>query len=531
MSYKKKVLEAPELSADTRVLVEDLINKFKDAYMKNIQNNALYPISEELKEEIMLHINDVYTYLEEKIGAKQKLQDPNFTFGTGSKNRWRSIRLNTFLVYLKQYVYFGIVPMWLSDAELESQRLKLNYNFIWRKEDDADIHSPPLDVLITNDNFFDYRSNNTQGWSKNQLVTYFETNIVPDWNALGAHINPESKVFRRLVKNGLKRSTLKKMVSHYINDKDTELQLYKTIIDAEPCNDDDVDNTGTHHTWLYLLLCYLHTFRTNLKQKLLKAVEKSSTTNRFKWSNLCQPDKLGQRFDMDELRELASLEGIPLFLFLTKRELCAELSKRFQTVIEQKLKVQSRCTNTTSILGDELNDIPPEFFYAYEHNNKVYCDDIRYLKQQFDTNRKNPYDNLPVSTEVVTQVNEWYDHLTRVTNTMEDLFVSPQVQGTSEKSVLSSKAAELGNLLNYVNITLFLESNKETVDRFVHTLFDEEILTNNELYSLNATGGDLVKYKTQIVELLITKIKHELHNGAAYSSIAINTSVVFREIF
>jgi WD domain, G-beta repeat len=276
----------------------------------------------------------------------------------------------------------------------------------------------------------------------------------------------------------------------------------------------------------------------NLWEKLRKSVvdnKEPYNKKRFKWQNLCVPSKLGQTLDEDELRELASMENIPHSMSLSKRELCTELAQRFQTVIEQKTRIEPKCINVKSIMGEDVNDIAPEFFYTYLHNNKIYCDDIRSLNKHFQTNGAvNPYDRTPLSSKIVKQVKELLTRLERSTITLEDLFVSPVV--VPEKSILSAKLAELGGMLNYPNNpTKFIESDLDRVKTFVDALISESIMTSQEKRVLSIMN-DATKYKIQLLEMLMTKIRNDssqivLENGQRLSTIAINLSNVYNNLF
>ena len=67
----------------------------------------------------------------------------------------------------------------------------------------------------------------------------------------------------------------------------------------------------------------------------------------------------------------------------TKRALCAELAQLWDAQMDAQMDthraVHSTCHNPAGILGENVADIPPEFFYHYTHDDGfVYCDDIRY---------------------------------------------------------------------------------------------------------------------------------------------------------
>jgi uncharacterized cysteine cluster protein YcgN (CxxCxxCC family) len=259
--------------------------------------------------------------------------------------------------------------------------------------------------------------------------------------------------------------------------------------------------------------------------KLRESVQTGKKSERFKWQSLCKPRHFNDVFDMDELRDLALDEGIPQHLFLTKRELCYEFAKRFD---------EPKCINNTSITLTDIHDIPPEFFYSYTHNNKVYCDDIRDLQRHFNTNgEKHPIDRSPVSQDLVNQVNYWFHHLSNTTNSMKDFDSEPVELPAS--SILSSKAAAFASLLNYPNnIHHFITADSQTIKRFIEKLIEENLMSRVERAKISVIN-DITSYKSTLLDMLTLKIKNDpatiLVGDRILSTVAINISNVWNEIF
>ena len=66
--------------------------------------------------------------------------------------------------------------------------------------------------------------------------------------------------------------------------------------------------------------------------------QEQEQVRRFKWENICAT--LGD-LKLDDLRELAAKERIPFWSMLSKREICAELSKKVHEQINLKVKLLS----------------------------------------------------------------------------------------------------------------------------------------------------------------------------------------------
>jgi hypothetical protein len=454
---------------------------------------------------------------------------------------------------IKQYLYFGVVPAFLSDSERAAQGFSREY-FLWTKSDN-DVERPDLRLAITAENFSSYRQNNIDGWDYFQLATFVRVNIIPEYFKL-IEINMNQKHTFYLEYFQFDKIRLRNVILAYLHNKQSlfEPSLMNTIKNMS-CTDNSaifhfygvINNLPNVPRYAQIASTLLFSLAIDLKcaqyrnvQRLLKKLKDSvirprKETQRFKWQNLCSPSKLGS-FHFDDLRELAALERIPQHMFLTKRELCAELATRFENVIAGKEKIQSKCINTTSIMLTDIEDIPPEFFYSYSHNNKLYCDDIRDLYKHFQTSgASHPIDRTPVKQRLVSQVNEWYTYLTTTTNTLEDLFTAPQAV-LSQSSLLSSKAADFASKLNYPNsLETFINADNTMLSLFTEELIAENLLSRQEKSTLSVLQ-DVTQYKMTLMEMLLLKIRNDpqqitLPNGSRLSTVAINLSNVYNNHF
>lgn len=447
------------------------------------------------------------------------------------------------LVCIKQYLLFGTVPHLKDNQDNIDDGFTLHY-FIWRKPNNNFI--PTTDRTITDENFAEYvhpvKMLPFEGWSKEQLATYLTINVLPVLLATkNVHADLSTKRYRNII-NRLNKNKMRRAISVWIKNREQTIADYSKVTrrNMSLWRSDDGDDNGQYY--VYYVALRLHEAILKRRKRLMKlwkstVDQKPKHVNRFKWQQLCKPRGVANAFAMDDLRELAAEENIPHYLFLTQREICAELAKRFQNVIDGKKKVESRCINPTTILLQDIADVPPEFFYAYRHNNKVYCDDIRNLVKQFSTRgAKNPWDGTVMPQSIVKDVNFWYTKLKKSTTTLEDLFTQPEAPITPT-SMLSAKTAELLNKLNYPNsANFFLQADKPQITRFIDMLAEENIVTNQEKRMLQVLG-DVTQYKLTLIALLITKIDNDPDTVVVpgredpLSTVAINVSNVYNEIF
>jgi hypothetical protein len=475
---------------------------------------------------------------------------------------------------LSSFLYFDTIPEYLTDEENKQKGFYFHY-FMWRnKNDKIAHHDGDWSDTITPDNFFKRRINRIDmGWSYKSLQDFFIGNILPKLTSkVGLNINLQHPTYFQAF-DTLSFKVLATIVSHYMtnpefitqNDrmyevvtglKDKYINCNKSIgklrkqiydeflrlrvypyIEAEWVQDEMVAmRIGESFLITLVLMCLQTQVKASLNAKLKQIVNAKAITGnyRFKWQRLCT--QLSSNVDLEDLKELATLEGIPHYLFMTKNELCVELAKRFETLVDGKKRIEGQCINSTSITLTDIKDIPPEFFYAYSHNNKLYCDDIRDLMSHFDINGPtHPIDRTKISKKVVREVQMLHKALTQKVTTMDDFDQPKEIIPT--QSLLSSKMTQLASKLNYPNdVSIFVSATKPSMELFVNKLVEQNIISPQDRISLRVLQN-LEQYKLTLIELLLLKIKNDPHKIALpnsrepLSEIAINLSNVYNEVF
>jgi len=396
--------------------------------------------------------------------------------------------------HLLEYIYFDQSPSIVNQLFLKGTQRKLTVNnekyfydyFIWRRTGDQNIVKAPRELDLTKDNFKKYSVSHGVGWSVKQLRTYFTTQILPIvLERSGLNINVNLKGYKRIIdKFGWKR-ILGYIINIHINNKldidnsiiqkiDTELKRllrdpsigldYIGVGTVRPYKNRDI--IGIHNRAMdeiYDLITLLKIEREKRKviiqarlEKIKKYVKKRDLPEKYKykWQRMCA--KL-TTFDIEELRELAAIEGVKNFNMKSKRELCKELYEILDEIVErQRLNkirftkedlndrknihnnltekeradktknpelYQDKCHNDESVFTlDSISNIKPEFLFTYEHNNKLWCEDIRYLYRHVITEGKNthPFDRTKLSNKIVKNIKDTYEHLRETMTTLED---------------------------------------------------------------------------------------------------------------
>jgi hypothetical protein len=393
--------------------------------------------------------------------------------------------------------------------EVNGQHFTFRY-FLWVNENDKPANP---DEIITKDNFLKYlRPVLNNGWSKEQLVTFIRVNIIPTLlQKFNLNININNPSYIKCLTKQPKYN-LRGLIRMYING-----------------------NLDYKKDYYHLAKCLKYKqsrIQKGIKQKIKRIVnKKSETKKRYKWENLCG---VLNKININDLYELAAFERIPYYSSMTRRELCAELSKLAAERMVRKGKIEHKCINEDSVSGDSIKDIPAEFFVSFYDNDKLFCEDIRSLYNIVKTNSipKNPWNGVPFSKQIVNLIESEYYYLTQTVNTFEDLNVPEQVM--SNTSLLSSKTSDLLSLLNYPKPAAnFINATKEQINTFIQELTKEFILDPRDNRILQNESDSTIKLT--LINLLIEKIKNDRNQiqtpSGMLSGMAINISNVYNEVF
>jgi hypothetical protein len=479
--------------------------------------------------------NQIIKYIFHKTGVDYSAAKPIIINDDRSneikKSIWRLMKTYEKIYFIKSFLYYGIAPSLLNEDELREKNFNLFY-FMWQKEDDPNRLDIPRNLDISNENFHAYKY-----WNNKQINAYYFANILPKLlKECGINIDVNIPEYKELLT--LPSYNFKFVINDYIRDGNVDwIKGYVKFIQTS--NEKDIPEGYVNLSISYILAQLNATYkRANKISGYINKLKSVVFKKRFKWSSIC--GMLEKNVGLDTLRQLASYEiepPIDNLLMKTKRELCVELSKRFEKLITDKKEAIPKCINTTSILGTELEDIPPEFFFSYTHNKFVYCDDIRELHTQLQkNNNRHPIDRTKISDKNVERINEWYDYLIKVTNSMEDEEYDDNML-ISEKSQLTSKLTNLMSLLNYPNSQeLFINADDSKLRKFISLLKDEQILSDNEIMNLSQYTN-VNQYKMVLIDMLLLKIKNDPQQvrvegrSDPLSSVAINLSNVYNEVF
>lgn len=543
----EKLLHYAELHYKKNLNVELPISH----YYKNYRS-PLYFIPASLR-------NDFVKYIEQKIG---------FKFDN-----------NLFDIVIMEYIYFRDSPTakyqefydFYNDKGEEVDESKTGgykwYYFMWIRPGDPNLIVAPQSAVFTPQTMKTYNLTNPNfGWTNKQIKTYYNATIVPyilqkylptinpnqyRYQNLIDRFYPRKKIMVYIIKEFIKNNNSLQLKEEYINSLFKYIQAYKAIFQgSKPRN---------AYKKIYELLENLKYRQVKIKEslniKLLrikKRVEEQSLPGKYKykWERMCA--KL-TKLDLEELRELALIEGITFVHMKSKRELCKELYEKLDQIVADLSTYAQQCQNDFSVLTsdnvpknlqdmDQRDFIKSQYLFTYKHNGLVYCDDIRALYKYINESGRvwnktlkkyeymHPDTRSALSESNVRAIERTYHNLDQKIITLNDESnVTPDM---TPQQILSAFSTTFSSKLmtHAKNIQLYINSDQNTFKTFLINLKLDNVLSQNEI---NNIQGDLINQKLALVRHLTLKIDNDtvVTNGVPFSGMSAIITEIYNETF
>lgn len=550
------------------------------SYYSSWSKNPLEFMPENLKLKIVL-------YIETKLGKKL---NPSESFKKLNGNGFGSDFLNQFYnIIINEWIYFKDSPTGISgnggnkfnegygfnEFKLEYPGYKWFY-FMWIRPDDKNVIKAPEDKVFTPSTMEEYNlTNHNFGWSTKQIKTYYNTTIIPYLlKTYLPEINPNHPEYKMLINKIYPiKLIMVYLIKHFLQNNNLESLLPTSskvkelldVIESNKVTDDELnkmlfslDKRYVTSRCIYLLLklrMKQMEIKQSLREKILKIrtrVEKQVLPGKYKykWERMCAKlTKLG----LEDLRELALIEGITFVHMKSKRELCKELYEKLDEMVANLSSYSQKCQNDFSVLTsdnvpknredmDKPDFIKSQYLFTYKHNGLVYCDDIRALYKYINESGKvynrslNEYEYMhpdtrsPLSNANVRAITRAYDNLVEKVITLDD--ESDESKKLTPEQILSSTSTDFASKLPYPkDIGLYINSDQDKFGKFLSALRSERILSQNEI---NNIRGDLITKKIELVRSLLQKIERDTvmtSDGRPISEAAYDIREIYNEIF
>jgi len=530
------------------VTIEKIIDKYniKEVKTYNEKNDLNYEIRENIEaQDVISFLSKTNNYKEvnNEIRYWKITDDSNFeTKSIPPTETFISIDYNNLyfrkLAYywLFEYIYFGKVLSWI-DPSLLQDEFKQMY-FFWALKNDPNANQN--EIVLTRENFYKYDVQDLPdyGISQKQLLTYFIKEYIPEIKILGNFelYMSNDKLFQFLKSSRFyhPNKNFYKDVIQCIDEKINIniVKIDKTVgllVNSLLENNNELVDKYRFIKKMDELSLFIISIKTELLYTKLSLAKKmqsiinkySKDPKRFKWQKICS--KVESKFNINELRGLASNENIPNFLTKTKVELCGDFALKYTEMYDEQMKLvnSDKCNNKEfgTILGTELKDVPTEFFFTFTDNGQLYCTDIRDLNTQFSKDDfKNPWTRSNLPDIVVKNSQDFYNKLKETVNNFLDKD-EPEVPKLSKSSELSTKISAVLSALRYpATAQKFIDADDSKIKEFSADLVTNQVLTRTEERQVNSQLDSFTK-KIVLLQILQTKINNDpLENGAPTTS-------------
>jgi hypothetical protein len=587
-------LEDDEEWVDYDILIETLLYYAELHYKKHLNvelpilyyyeryQNPLEFLPENLQKIIVL-------YIEKKLGKKLNASD---RFKKSLSINRLDFTKPFYNIIIYEWIYFKDSPTGISGnggkyeytyhddnppPPLEYPGYKWFY-FMWINPDDKNLIKAPEDKVFTPSSMTEYNlTNHNFGWTTKQIKTYYNATIVPYiLQKYLPEINPNHSKYQSLIKRiyPIKRIMVY-LIKHFLQNNNLESllppsfkvqELLNSIeTRSEPLTHDELnhilfslDKRYVTSRCIYLLL-KLKTKQMEIKKSLQEKILRIRTRveqqdlpgkYKYKWERMCA--KL-TKLDLEDLRELALVEGIAFVHMKSKRELCKELYEKLDRMVANLNTYSKQCQNDFSVLTsdnvpktlqemDQPDFIKSQYLFTYKHNGLVYCDDIRALYKYINETGKvynrslNEYEYMhpdtrsPLSQANVRAITREYNNLVQKIISLHD--ENDETTQLTPQQILSTTSTDFVSKLPYPkDVGLYINSDQDKFEEFISALGSIRILSQNEITNIQ---GDLISRKIELARLLLQKIEGNTiitSDGGAISQSAYDIREIYNETF
>lgn len=251
-------------------------------------------------------------------------------------------------------------------------------------------------------------------------------------------------------------------------------------------------------------------YRNKFKKNVEKIMNKlSHSKNLYKWEVIC---KDLSKHDTQTLINIINDTDIKLQenKSYSKRELCKILAEYFENENKLQKQMLSSCSNTSTISGDLIEDIPSPFLYTIKEFDAVYCFNILELIELINNNSTlNPFTRNPLPTGDII---EFFKKLSKnimenkldLNNIIDTITYTPLL---SRKNIVKLKAINIISKLRYPrSIDYLLSLSDSQLHNFITIL-----QINNDF---DISYYDIIRYKrfNNKLDIFLTIILEKFEN-------------------
>ena len=209
--------------------------------------------------------------------------------------------------------------------------------------------------------------------------------------------------------------------------------------------------------------------------------------------------------------------------------ICKEISNIFEKKATEISK--RKCITDETLIGTPVKELHPMVFYSFNEGNKLYCGDIRELKQL----DKNPWTRKKFDQETKKEIVEQYKKMKMLFKDYGDQDdIVKTVQNTIEMTLIKAMSNVLEKLRYPNNVEHFVKANAETVELFIEELTRDGVLTNSDKMNLKGISA-LPNKKLTLANTLNLKLSNDNTtvnvNGSTVSALRVTLEEIYNKYF
>jgi len=217
---------------------------------------------------------------------------------------------------------------------------------------------------------------------------------------------------------------------------------------------------------------------------------------------------------------------------ISKENVCQKIEELFSKKSQEKIKNldeenKNKCTNDDTLLGTDLKDVHPMFFYTIKENNNLFCGDIR----EFIKLESNPWTRTPFTKAELNKMKTEYDNLKTFIKNIDD--EEEVIQETIEITLRRAMNNVLNELSYVIDVEQYVNADDEKINRFINYL-RREILSVNDVESLDKIK-QLPNKKLALANILKLKLDNDtdvvISGGNKISALRSQLQEIYNYIF
>jgi hypothetical protein len=229
--------------------------------------------------------------------------------------------------------------------------------------------------------------------------------------------------------------------------------------------------------------------------------------------------------NLQQIQKVFSKLTDKITLGMSHDETCNVVKTYLEELKRGQLETLPQCKTNTTLLGSDIKDIHPLFFYVIKENDNLFCGDIRELVKL----DKNPWTNKPLNNTIIKEMRTNLNKL----NGIEIEDIEEEITETITTTIRKAMNQVLEVLRYPKSVEGYVTSNNTILNNFIERCFDENILSLSEKRQIiNIPNLDSRKLLlAQVLKMKLTNDTTININGINIGAVSVMLEEIYNSIF